>query len=157
MYNLFLWPLVWLLYGWLNILMMVNNHEHNSNDQWGIVCRCAQCYDGRTAQNTNKVRILWGTDEGEKMMQIKETNGKYRLSDGRTSMNLDLDEAVLTYYMLRQLLKEKGMIWMAKCIRYNRTEKCVINSCSDVWSKSTWTSQTEDYYIISNDNKIEGL
>lgn len=44
------------------------------------------------------------------MMQIKETNGKYRLSDGNDHLDLDMDKAMLTYYMLRQLLKEKGMI-----------------------------------------------
>lgn len=46
---------------------------------------------------------------------------------------------------------------MAKCIKLNRTENHIINSCSHMWSKLTWVSRTEDYYIISNDNKIEGL
>jgi len=45
-----------------------------------------------------------------KMMSLKENESKYRLSDGHASINMSLDETVLTYHMLRVQLKEKGMI-----------------------------------------------
>jgi len=45
-----------------------------------------------------------------KMMSLKENGSKYRLSDEHNSINLSLDEAILTYHMLKVMLKEKGMI-----------------------------------------------
>ena len=44
------------------------------------------------------------------MMSLKDNESKYRLSDGHASLNMSLDEAVLTYHMLKVMLKEKGMI-----------------------------------------------
>jgi len=44
------------------------------------------------------------------MISLKENGNKYSLSDGHSSINTSLDEAILTYHMLRVELKEKGVV-----------------------------------------------